>query len=649
MLQVYSSATFLVSRLFLVAALLLIASSSLSAQQDGGFSSAGSEAKISGMMKNRQQVTIIVGVRDARGLPVDEPASVRLVSKFSAYARTNPTEKDSTASFPNLLEGPYYVEVHCPGYRGVIDHLDVSGGSAFFTAYVYLHPENEPAAASRAPKGLVLTPKLANEIDKGLGAMRNHDYPGAKKHLDKASRLAPDSSDIAYLEGTLELGSGRAEVARTDFERAVSLDPTHEKALLSLGELQLQSGDAAGGIATLNKAYAANGAGWRTHYLLASAYAKSGEWKKAEFHARRAAVLAHEKGAPAVLLLGDVQSAQGNWDLAQLTWERVSAEFPNAPEIAEAKKKIATANGEHPAKNTAIAANFSALTVDAELPKSVAERPWAPADIDHKEYPVASDISCNAEEILPRAMNRMKSQMENLEKFTATEHVEHQEIDKLGQAGPILSRNFSYIVFIKPSKGDSVFLEESRDGGTNTSSFPTSLATIGLNSLGVSVLQPEYRSGFAYRCEGLASVRGEAAWEIRFEEKKNANLDVRRWQRLGTIYNIPIKGRIWVASTSYDLLRVETDLREPVSFLELSLDHLLVDYGPVPFGKGQSKLWLPWSAEMYLELHGKRYHHKHYLTDYLLFGVDTSHKIGNPKNMPKQETEEPPKPDNKPE
>jgi hypothetical protein len=37
---------------------------------------------------------------------------------------------------------------------------------------------------------------------------------------------------------------------------------------------------------------------------------------------------------------------------------------------------------------------------------------------------------------------------------------------------------------------------------------------------------------------------------------------------------------------------------------------------------------------MHMELHGHRYHHKHYLTDYMLFGVDTSNKIGKPKEPP---------------
>jgi len=50
--------------------------------------------------------------------------------------------------------------------------------------------------------------------------------------------------------------------------------------------------------------------------------------------------------------------------------------------------------------------------------------------------------------------------------------------------------------------------------------------------------------------------------------------------------------------------------------LELSRDHLVIDYGPVNFEHGQTQLWLPWHADMYLELHGHRYHHRHTLSNY---------------------------------
>ncbi|MGA2421472.1 MAG: hypothetical protein ABSG69_15455, partial [Candidatus Acidiferrum sp.] len=56
-------------------------------------------------------------------------------------------------------------------------------------------------------------------------------------------------------------------------------------------------------------------------------------------------------------------------------------------------------------------------------------------------------------------------------------------------------------------------------------------------------------------------------------------------------------------------------------------------YGPVSFANGDSELWLPWYADMYMELHGRRYHHSHTLTNFSLFSVDTNNTISAPKNV----------------
>jgi hypothetical protein len=97
-----------------------------------------------------------------------------------------------------------------------------------------------------------------------------------------------------------------------------------------------------------------------------------------------------------------------------------------------------------------------------------------------------------------------------------------------------------------------------------------------------------------------------------------------------------MKGRVWVSANSYDVLHIETDLREPQKQIELDRDHLVIDYGPVQFEHGKTSLWLPWYAELYMELHGKRYHHRHTLTNYELFSVDTTHSVAAPKETQKQ-------------
>ena len=113
---------------------------------------------------------------------------------------------------------------------------------------------------------------------------------------------------------------------------------------------------------------------------------------------------------------------------------------------------------------------------------------------------------------------------------------------------------------------------------------------------------------------------------------------VRRWHPGVKSFDVPVKGRIWISSPNFAVLRIESDIREPVEALELTKDHLLVEYGPVNFSAGNVQLWLPWSPDMYTEYKGKRYHNRHFLSDYMLFGVDSTHKIGKPAESPDSPT-----------
>jgi hypothetical protein len=49
-----------------------------------------------------------------------------------------------------------------------------------------------------------------------------------------------------------------------------------------------------------------------------------------------------------------------------------------------------------------------------------------------------------------------------------------------------------------------------------------------------------------------------------------------------------------------------------------------VEYEPVQFQKRSAKLWLPESAELYLDFKGRHLHRRHSFSNFLLFPVDTS-------------------------
>jgi tetratricopeptide (TPR) repeat protein len=592
---------------------------------------------------NEAPVDVQVSVREPSGMPLAGNALVKLYSERGVHL-TAPTQDNSTATFPQILEGEYDVEVTALGYETAKEHASVFAGGTTCTVYVYLHGENENPSTNAGPSGPIMTPRLQGEIDKGLDKMRRHQYDAARAQFEKAAKMAPGNPDIQYLLGMVEYGQEHFDAARVKFQAALSIYPSHERSLLSLGELQIRTGDAAGATQTLEKAYQLNGADWRTHWLLANAYAQQKNFEKAMPHATRAAELGKDHAAPAWMLVGQILAEEGKRDEAKKAFEVVVRSFPNDPAVPEAKKQVAaletvafTSVPNSPAPPRPAYQPVAQPVSSPPPPPLPSVRAWAPPDIDAKEYPAVQDVACSEDDLVRRTRKKMMGQLGNFEKFLATEHIEHQEVDAYGIPGMVREKDFNYLIFVSHPRPGMSFLDERRDGGDSLGSFPTALATQGLAALALSVFGPTYQGDFVYTCEGLGTWRGQAVWRLRFEQRKEVPSRIRTWRNSRGEFSIPLKGRVWIAASSYDVLRIETDLREPVKELELTRDHLLIDYGPVKFEHSGTTLWLPWDAEMFMELRGKRYHHTHTLRNYMLFSVDTGNAIGPPKQEPSEQ------------
>ena len=594
-------------------------------------------------------VSVVVNVRELGGAPLQGSAIVKLSSDFSGMHLTASTQDAGTATFPTVHTGDYKVEVSSVGYKSRTETAEVMPGNSAYSVYVYLQQEGAADSANLPPSATTMSPKLQSEIDKAITKMRRQQFDESRQHFEKAAKMAPGNPDVQYMWGMLEYYQQHFDLARTKFETAVSINPNHERALVTLGEIQLRDKQPGQAVQTLEKAFLVNGADWRMHYLLAFAYADERNFAKAETHAQRAADLGGKDHSPqARVLLGRILSTEGKVSDARSAFNAVIRDFPADPSAKDAKSELVALDraAESRAANlipasasstnaSAISASGTASTVPTPAPP-ISIRPWAPPDVDAKEYVVAPDVTCSLDTVLQRTQMRMMKQIANFEKFMATEHIEHQDVDAYGNPGGIKSKDFTYLVFIRREKSGALLLDEQRDGGENLSEFPTSLATHGLVGLGVFLFDPDYQDDVTYRCEGLSEWRGQAAWEIRFEQKRDVESRLMTWRNSRGLFPVALKGRAWISSTTYDVLHLETDLRDPMSQLELDRDHLAIDYGPVNFDHGKTSLWLPWYAEMYMQLHGKRYHHRHTLTNYALFSVDTDHQINAPKESEKQ-------------
>src|SRR6266404_3466602 len=287
--------------------------------------------------------SVFVGVREASGIPLVQPAMVKLVCPLAGLELSRPA-KDSgpIAQFVHIPAGECNVEVSAAGYKPAREHTEVlqSVTNRIQYVYVYLHPESESAAAAARP--LVVPLGLIKEMDKAMEAMQKKHDEDARKHLDKAAKISPTNPDVAYLQGMLELDHHNLPVAEQFFQRAVSSSRSPERALLGLGYVQVQLNQPAAAVQTLEKALQLNGASERAHLMLANAYLQLREYPKAKEHARRAAAFKSENTASARILLAQILAAEGNREGAKLQLEGLLREYPRAPSASVARDSLAS-------------------------------------------------------------------------------------------------------------------------------------------------------------------------------------------------------------------------------------------------------------------------------------------------------------------
>ncbi len=431
-------------------------------------------------------VTVVVSVREISGLPIQGSAFVKLNSDFSGVHLTAPTMDASSATFPSVRAGEYEIEVNSEGYKTASEHASIMPNLSSYNVYVYMSKIGEPDTAG-GPKKSQMNPRVQSEMDKGLDKMRHQQFDVARAHFEKAAKIAPTNADVQYLLGMLEYYQQHYDLAETKLKTAVSMDPSHERALATLGEIELRNDQPTVAAKTLEQAYQVNGADWHVHYLLAFAYGQQKEYDKAVQHAQKAAELGGKThAAQARVLLAKLLVSQSKISEATAAFNDIVRDFPDDPAAKEAKAALAAI---HKTEATAAAVSATSSTVGPSglsaaepapqpVPATPAVvRPWAPEDVDSKEYVVAPDVSCSETDVLQRTEARTTKQMGNFEKFLATEHIEHQEIDAYGDPGPVKARDFTYLVFISRPKKGGLYLEEERDGGENLQSFPTSLAS----------------------------------------------------------------------------------------------------------------------------------------------------------------------------
>ncbi|HEY6904368.1 MAG TPA: carboxypeptidase-like regulatory domain-containing protein [Candidatus Acidoferrales bacterium] len=251
---------------------------------------------------------------------------------------------------------------------------------------------------------------------------------------------------------------------------------------------------------------------------------------------------------------------------------------------------------------------------------------WIPPSLDDTVPSVDPAVACPLPDILRMTGQRMTELVANLEKFSATEQVEHFKINAAGLRGSPDVRSFDYVVLISRNRWGLFQLDEYRNGSVDPAQFPAGIATVGLPAMAL-IFHPILASDFDFKCEGLGQSGGHPAWQIHFAQRPDRPSRIRQYIIQKNSYPVPIKGRAWIDPGTDQVVRLESELIKPIPAIALTRERLSIEYGSVEFHSNGQRLWLPEVAELYAERGTARYYRRHAFTNFKLFTVATNESI----------------------
>ena len=300
-----------------------------------------------------------------------------------------------------------------------------------------------------------------------------------------------------------------------------------------------------------------------------------------------------------------------------------------APDATFGASSSATSNASSKASSKATANR----TANAKLEPTTheeAEKSIHALRQEDSVLPVQPNIACPLPLVLQGAEQSVKELVTNLDRFSAMERVEHFPVHADGGLAVRDDRSFDYVVVVTRT-GDGMFgIDEYRDGGLDPSRFPAGIATTGLPALAL-IFHPNFAPEFNFVCDGLGEWEGRPAWQVHFEQRPDRPNQIRSYIIYQNTYSVPLKGRVMIDAGTLQVSRLDSELIKPVEKIKLTQERISIDYAPVQFRNEEQQMWLPRSAELYVERGKNRYYRRHTFSNFQVFTVGTEQKVHAPK------------------
>ncbi|HTT18352.1 MAG TPA: tetratricopeptide repeat protein [Candidatus Sulfotelmatobacter sp.] len=568
---------------------------------------------------------------ERNGSRLNRQAVVKLVNLADQTATWRPTGDNAEGVFTDIPYGEYGAEISAVGYLSSYQGLKVTGTHNVLEFDILLH--RDPAAVNFDVDDGGLSPKARKEAKRAISALKSGRLDEAQRHLDESYRASPSDANLNFLLGYLYFQKKDYARASSYLTASTRVNRNNLQALTLLGRSSLEQRNYPAAQSALEQAVMADEDNWLPHNLLADAYLHEKNYDKARIEAQVAITKGKTAATPAQLVLGEALLNLGQEKEGVEALEAFLEESPRHPVAGQVRSVIAEVE-EHAseAKDEAPATEGQLAAVDplSALPDpSLSVKAWRPPGIDDLKLAVAPGVICPSGQVIGESGERVQELVDDLARFAAIEDLVHQTLDAYGNPVRTETRKFDYVASISEVEPGYLAVAEDRAAKLSLSDYPGNIASTGFATLAL-VFHPHMRDNFDLVCEGLGDWHGKASWLVRFQQRSDRPNRMHSYKVGDQFHPVPLKGRAWISTDKFQIMRIEAEMVKPMPEIQLLSEHQVVEYGPVPFPKRNTTLWLPKSAEIYFDFRKHRYYRRHSFDHYMLFSVDSEEKPKTP-------------------
>lgn len=575
------------------------------------------------------------------------PVRLELTNLANHLGLFQTIEGDAEGVFVDTAFGSYEIEVIALGY--ISAHQQVQVVSTIHPEPIDIVLQRDPSAINLNVEEGIISAKARKEARHAVSQLKAGDLTGAQKHLEAAYKLAPSSSDLDFLLGYLYFQRKDYAQAQSYLTAAASLGPHNTQALTLLGRTDLEQENFPAARSALEQAVLVDDDDWLPHSLLANAYLGQKDYGKARNEAQIAITKGQQGGktnaSSAELVLAQALIGLGHPQEAIQALELFLKDSPQNPMVYQVQNLVADLKK----SNSSPAADKDAKTPEVNTSRAdplravpgpaLTTQTWRPPDVDDVRPTLVSNLACPAAQVIDESGKRVQELVRDLARFAASEELFHQSIDAFGFATNTETRKYDYMATVSEPQPGSALIEEYRSDKPGQGGSPDAISSTGFIALAL-VFHPDMRKDFDLVCEGQADWRGQAAWLVHFRQRHDRLNRMHSYSLGGQAFPVDLKGRAWITSDKFQIVRIEADMVKPMPEIQLLSEHQTVEYGPVPFPRKNTTLWLPKTAEIYFEFRKHRYYRRHSFDHFLLYSVDIDEKRKEPVAPPAEEKPE---------